>query len=74
MQCTYTQSHGFPFLANFEFSAASHQWSQLREGVQNHIASLNWGYKVALRDKNVTFVNGYAEFVDEHTIKVNACI
>ena len=37
--------------------------------VQNHIGSLNWGYRVALREKNVTYLNEYASFVDKNTIK-----
>eukprot|EP00730_Choanoeca_flexa_P019547 TRINITY_DN9554_c0_g1_i1.p1 TRINITY_DN9554_c0_g1~~TRINITY_DN9554_c0_g1_i1.p1 ORF type:complete len:501 (+),score=142.90 TRINITY_DN9554_c0_g1_i1:42-1544(+) len=43
-------------------------WSKLVEGVQNHIRSLNWGYRVALRDKKVTYLNAYGTFVDAHTI------
>lgn len=38
--------------------------------MQNHIGSLNWGYRVALRDKNVKYSNSYGEFVDPHTVKV----
>ncbi|XP_022104980.1 thioredoxin reductase 1, cytoplasmic-like [Acanthaster planci] len=49
--------------------SAKHEWNLLVEGVQDHIGSLNWGYKVALRDQSVTYVNAFAEFVDEHTIK-----
>ena len=41
------------------------------EGIQSHIGSLNWGYKVALRDKKVDYINGFASFVDQHTIKVS---
>lgn len=37
---------------------------------QDHIGSLNWGYRVQLRDKKVNYVNAYAEIVDSHTIKV----
>lgn len=40
------------------------------EGIQNHIGSLNWGYRVALREKKVDYLNAYATFVDEHTLKV----
>ncbi|EDQ90922.1 uncharacterized protein MONBRDRAFT_20369 [Monosiga brevicollis MX1] len=43
-------------------------WSTLVEGVQNHIRSLNWGYRVALRDKNVTYLNAYGSLLDAHTI------
>lgn len=39
--------------------------------VNDYIGSLNWGYRVALRDKKVNYVNAYAEFVDPHKIKVS---
>lgn len=42
----------------------------MKTAVNNHIGSLNWGYRVALRDKNVTYVNAYAEFIEPHKIKV----
>ena len=47
-----------------------HDWSTMVAGIQNHIGSLNWGYKVALRDKKVDYLNSFASFVDPHTIKV----
>lgn len=37
--------------------------------MQDHIKSLNWGYRVALRDKGATYINAYASLVDAHTIK-----
>lgn len=37
---------------------------------KDYIGSLNWGYRVQLRDKKVDYHNAYAEFVDEHTVKV----
>jgi pyruvate/2-oxoglutarate dehydrogenase complex dihydrolipoamide dehydrogenase (E3) component len=40
------------------------------EGIQDHIGSLNWGYRVALRDKNVKYINALATLEDAHTIKV----
>ena len=39
------------------------------EEIQNHIGGLNWGYRTSLRDKQVTYLNEYATFVDAHTIK-----
>ncbi|XP_002734086.1 thioredoxin reductase 1, cytoplasmic-like [Saccoglossus kowalevskii] len=48
---------------------ASHNWTTMRDAIQNHIGSLNWGYRVDLRDKNVTYHNAYAEFTDPHTVK-----
>ena len=41
----------------------------MRTGVQDHVRSLNWGYRVALRDKGVTYLNAYGTLVDAHTIK-----
>lgn len=52
-----------------DHESVQHGWDSMVEGVQNYIASLNWGYRVALREKNVTYLNAYAEFIDSHTIK-----
>ncbi|XP_015362258.1 thioredoxin reductase 3 [Marmota marmota marmota] len=46
-----------------------HNWSTLTEAIQNHIGSLNWSYRLSLREKGVTYVNAYGEFVDHHKIK-----
>jgi len=47
----------------------NHSWTKMVEEVQNHIGGLNWGYRVALREKEVTYLNEFAEFVDEHKLK-----
>ncbi|CAI5448836.1 unnamed protein product [Caenorhabditis angaria] len=39
-----------------------HNWGHLRDSVQDHISSLNWGYRVQLREKTVTYINSYGEF------------
>ncbi|KAK7063284.1 thioredoxin reductase [Halocaridina rubra] len=49
--------------------SVSHDWSKMVEGIQNHIGSLNWGYRVALRDKKINYLNAYATFTDPHTLK-----
>ena len=36
---------------------------------KNHIGSLNWGYRVALKDKSVEYQNAYATFIDAHTLR-----
>jgi len=46
-----------------------HSWGKMVEGVQNHIGSLNWGYRTALRDHKVKYENSYVSFVDAHTVK-----
>ena len=47
-----------------------HKWEKMVENIQAHIASLNWGYRTALRKKSVKYLNALTEFVDPHTIKV----
>ncbi len=47
----------------------AHNWEKMVQEVQNHIGGLNWGYRVALREKSVDYLNEYAEFVDEHTLR-----
>lgn len=46
----------------------------MKTAVNDYIGSLNWGYRVSLRDKNVNYVNAYAEFVDPHKIKVSVLL
>ncbi|GLC40225.1 hypothetical protein PLESTB_000228000 [Pleodorina starrii] len=45
-------------------------WEALVMGVQSHIGSLNWGYRVALRDAKVKYLNAKGSFVDPHTVEV----
>ncbi|KJH42429.1 thioredoxin and glutathione reductase [Dictyocaulus viviparus] len=40
----------------------THNWINLKNGVQDHIAALNWGYRVQLREKEVTYMNSYGTF------------
>lgn len=46
----------------------SHDWPAMVTEVQNHIGGLNWGYRVALREASVEYLNEYATFVDKNTI------
>ncbi|CAH1782613.1 unnamed protein product [Owenia fusiformis] len=48
---------------------AKHNWEKMKDSVQDHIGSLNWGYRVQLRDKTVQYLNAYGTFVDQHKIK-----
>lgn len=50
-----------------------HSWETLRSNVQNHIRSLNFKYRVDLREKEVTYINQLGSFLDAHTLEtVNA--
>lgn len=46
-----------------------HSWEKMKNAIQDHIGSLNWGYRVQLREKKVDYHNAYAQFVDKHKIK-----
>eukprot|EP00051_Salpingoeca_urceolata_P018007 m.250668 g.250668 ORF g.250668 m.250668 type:complete len:489 (+) comp19100_c0_seq19:3552-5018(+) len=46
-----------------------HDWAKLVQGVQDHIGSLNWGYRVALRDKGAKYMNAKGTILDAHTVK-----
>ncbi|XP_054992840.1 thioredoxin reductase 3 [Sorex araneus] len=46
-----------------------HNWEVMTEAIQNHISSLNWSYRLSLREKAVTYVNAFGEFVESHKIK-----
>lgn len=50
-------------------SQIQHDWSALVQGVQDHIGSLNWNYRVSLRDKNVTYINAYASFSGPNSVQ-----
>jgi hypothetical protein len=48
-----------------------HNWSNMVDEVQKYVKSLNFGYRKVLREKSVTYLNAYAQFVDSHTVKVS---
>jgi len=38
------------------------------QNVNNHVRSLNWGYRTAMMMENVDYLNQLGSFVDAHTI------
>ena len=46
-----------------------HDWETMRNAIQDHIGSLNFGYRVALRDNRVDYLNAYAKFIDPHRLE-----
>lgn len=53
----------------WEFSEeVKHNWDTMKTAIQNHIGSLNWGYRVQLREKKVQYLNSYGRFVSDNTI------
>lgn len=49
--------------------AIAHNWERMVGAVQDHIGSLNWGYRTSLQDKDVKYFNAFGSFVDAHTVK-----
>ncbi|CAF0873445.1 unnamed protein product [Rotaria sordida] len=47
----------------------NHDWATMQTMIGNYIKSLNFSYKVQLRSANVTYLEGLAQFLDEHTIE-----
>lgn len=54
---------------NVPIDQITHDWSTMVSNIQDHIHSLNWGYKVALQQANVKYINAYGRFLDAHTIE-----
>ncbi|XP_043843649.1 thioredoxin reductase 2, mitochondrial isoform X2 [Dromiciops gliroides] len=48
---------------------AQHDWGQMAEAIQNHVKSLNWGYRVQLQERKVRYFNMLGSFVNEHTVR-----
>jgi pyruvate/2-oxoglutarate dehydrogenase complex dihydrolipoamide dehydrogenase (E3) component len=58
--------------AEFEPLAAPEtemNWNDIKDNVQNYIRSLNFKYRVRLREKNVTYFNKMGKFVDKNTLE-----
>eukprot|EP01041_Mallomonas_annulata_P014288 gene14288-30397_t len=47
----------------------SHNWTEMLTTVNNHVRKLNFQYRVGLKNKDVTYINGLARFVDAHTVE-----
>uniref|UniRef100_A0A8C4Q2G5 Thioredoxin reductase 1, cytoplasmic n=1 Tax=Eptatretus burgeri TaxID=7764 RepID=A0A8C4Q2G5_EPTBU len=65
-------AHGMDDARSFgwEFGdQVKHNWETMKNAIQDYIHSLNFGYRVALRTKTVTYDNALAKFIGPHTIK-----
>ncbi|KAL3852967.1 hypothetical protein ACJMK2_016572 [Sinanodonta woodiana] len=64
--------HGFSDAKEFGWEITDgikHDWVKMKSAIQDHIGSLNWGYRVQLREQKVDYKNAYAEFISPHRIK-----
>ncbi|KAH8053821.1 thioredoxin-disulfide reductase [Aureococcus anophagefferens] len=51
-------------------AAGAHDWESMKSTVQDHIKSLNFKYRVALREAGITYLNRLGEFEDKNTISL----
>ena len=64
----YSENYGWE---GFDREKVHLNWEVLRENVQNHILSINSGYRrVNLKDHNVTYLNAFGTFIDNHTVQL----
>jgi thioredoxin reductase (NADPH) len=46
----------------------THDWATLMAAVRDYIGSLNFGYRVQVREKGIEYINAYGTFKDAHTL------
>ena len=51
-------------------SEPKNDWNTLVEKTSNYIGGLNFGYRVELRNKKVSYLNAFGSFVDKNTLKL----
>ena len=66
----YDQMKYLPFIGYTNEIKKDFNWNNLKENVQAHISSLNFGYRGQLRKNKVTYYNKFAKFIDAHTIEL----
>ncbi|KAL3189523.1 hypothetical protein MRX96_002827 [Rhipicephalus microplus] len=54
----------------WEMQDVKFKWETMRGNIRDYIASLNWKYRVSLREAGVDYMNAYAHFVDPHKLKL----
>eukprot|EP01083_Nonionella_stella_P067943 180036_1 len=52
----------------WKFSNPSHDWETMVQCVQNHVKSLNWGYRVDMMKNEVKYIKALARFEDTHAV------
>ena len=45
-----------------------HEWTTLRENIQNHIKAINFGYKSKLKELDIDYINAMAKFDDDKSV------
>ncbi|XP_075540619.1 thioredoxin reductase 2, mitochondrial-like isoform X2 [Dermacentor variabilis] len=53
-------------------SRLNHEWATLRNAVQAHVRSLNWGHRVQLNKKKVDYYNAHGRFLEHQKVVAQA--
>ena len=49
---------------------APNKWAEVAEKIQDHVKSLNWGYKKKLTNENITYYNKKARLLEAHKVEL----
>ena len=55
----------------FDLEQRSFSWQTLKQGRQNYISRIQSWYEKRFKDNQMTYLNGHAQFVDKHTLRVD---
>lgn len=55
--------------ANAAAAPGSHSWEAMKDRIQDHIKSINFGYRVQLREEKITYLNKLGRFVGPHELE-----
>ena len=47
----------------------SHSWETMKDRIQDHIKSINFGYRVQLREEKITYLNKLGRFIGPHELE-----
>jgi len=59
-----------PHAAGAAHAGATHDWARMVSAVQDHISSLNFGYRVSLKDKGVEYKNALGAFTGPNSLEL----
>ena len=63
---TYHDKHA----SGWTLDKPEHDWSKMILNINNHVRSINFGYKSDMRKRGIKFYEKFASFVDSHTVEL----
>jgi thioredoxin reductase (NADPH) len=59
------------FFIDYFAAQVKHNWDTMKDNIQNYIGSLNFNYRVQLRDKKVEYLNAQGKFLNRNRLHVS---